>query len=119
LHHRKGRVGLPKPSAPLIEGFGFEGTVALLDEDLDLAFGFVEFFFARCGEANPFFEELNGVFEREIALLERFDDGFEFLERFFEGWHVQIPSLLYGGRLHSRFRAACGSTLAITSAAAV
>ena len=79
------------------EGLGAEGAVALLDEELDLAFGFVEFFFAGGGEHGAFFEELDGVFEGEVAFLESFDDGFEFLEGFFEGWHGDSPRILYCG----------------------
>jgi hypothetical protein len=66
------------------ERLGFEGAVALLDEDLDFALGGVELLLADCGEADAFFEELEGVFEREVTFLELIDDGFEFLERVFE-----------------------------------
>jgi hypothetical protein len=83
------------------EGLGFEGTIALLDEDLDLAFGFIEFFFAGGGEAYTFFKELDGVFEGEITFFEVFDDAFEFLEGFFEGWH-SYEFILYGLRIIDR-----------------
>jgi hypothetical protein len=36
---------------------------------------------------NAFFEELDGLFERQVTLLELVDDAFELLERVFELGH--------------------------------
>ena len=66
------------------EGLGFERAVALLDEHLHLALGGVEFLFAGGGEAYAFLEELERVFEGQVALFQLIDDGFELLERFFK-----------------------------------
>lgn len=69
------------------EWLGFEGAVALLDEHLHFAFGGVELLLAGSRKAYALFEELERFVEREIAFLELVDDGFEFLERLFEGRH--------------------------------
>ena len=45
------------------EGFGFQRAVALLDEDLHLALGGVEFLLAGGRQADALFEELERVFE--------------------------------------------------------
>ena len=66
-------------------------------------------FLAGGGEPNALFEELERVFEAQIALFELIDDGFELLERFFEGWHLH----------YSVIDAPWGRTLAMTSAAAL
>src|ERR1700739_95660 len=81
------------------EGLGLERAVALLDEDLHLALGSVDFFLASRGESHTLFEELDRVFEAQVSLFELINDGLELLERFFEGWHSEVPRLLYGARV--------------------
>ena len=91
------------------EGFGFERAVTLLDEHQHLSLGFLEFLFAGSGETYTLLEEFDRIFEAEVALLQLFNDAFELPERFFKLWHgsYSVPV------------AACGNTLAITSAAAL
>jgi hypothetical protein len=87
------------------EWFCFDAAVALLDEELDLALGGVKLLLAGGGEPYALFEELEGVFEGEVALFELGDDGFEFLEGVFEVWHGDFRACLrwpgwmvWGGR---------------------
>jgi hypothetical protein len=61
------------------EGLSLHRAVALLQKHLHLALGGVQLLLADGGEVDAFFEELNGVLEREVALFELADDGFELL----------------------------------------
>ena len=70
------------------EVLGFEGAALLLEEDLDAVLGGVELGLAGVGDLDALFEEADGFVERQVAVLELVDDGFEVLELIFKVGHT-------------------------------
>jgi len=46
----------------------------LLDENLDFAFGSIEFLLAGGGQADTFLKEFDGLFERKVSALQLIND---------------------------------------------
>src|ERR1035438_8772464 len=80
------------------EGLCLERAIALLDEHLDLAFGRIEFLFAGCRKSDTLFEELERVFEAQVAFLQLIDEAFKLFEGLFKGRHgdYSLSTLAWG-----------------------
>src|SRR5262249_19762218 len=78
-----------------LEGEGRDRALLVLQEDLDPALGGLELLIAGPGEPDSLLEQLEGVLERHVAVLELPDDLLEPRERGLEpGFlhrHVQPP----------------------------
>src|SRR5437868_15448037 len=59
------------------EGLGDAGPALVLDEDLDAALGVVEVAGAVAGQADALLEDLQRLFQRQVAGLQRADDLLE------------------------------------------
>jgi hypothetical protein len=66
-----------------LEGFGLESSV-LLQQDLNLAFRFIQLLAAGRGKLHSFFEKDEGLFEGNVTFFQLLDDFVEALETLFK-----------------------------------
>ena len=76
------------------ERLGLHAAVALLHQHLHLALGSVQLLLARAGERDALLKELQRLLQRQVALFELADNGFELAEGLFKIGHGACSSVL-------------------------
>src|ERR1700722_11393759 len=73
------------------ERLSLKRAIALLQQNLHLAFRAIQLLLALRREAHAFFKHLDRVFERQIPTLQLGDDPFQLFQRFFKRCQRRLP----------------------------